>query len=75
MALCKKCGQREQHTFPNGRTVALCAVCGWNALVELVYSPEVSGLTPFAPDARACIHDWQVITTSLAVCRLCGERR
>jgi hypothetical protein len=41
MALCKKCGKREQHTFHNGRTVALCAVCGWNAIIELVDSPEV----------------------------------
>ena len=75
MALCKKCGQREQHTFPNGKTVSFCAVCALEAIQYLLDLPDVSGLTPRVPDARTCLHDWQVITTSLAVCRFCGERR
>ena len=50
MALCKKCGEREQHTFPDRRTVALCAVCGWNALIEFFESPDVGGLTQRVPD-------------------------
>jgi len=28
-----------------------------------------------AADALPCSHDWEIITSSLAVCRLCGERR
>jgi len=60
MALCKKCGQREQHTFPNGRTVALCSVCGWNTIVEFLELPDEGGLTPHAPDAAT----WQ--------CKKCG---
>lgn len=50
MALCKKCQKREQHTFPNGRTVAMCAVCGLELLYALFDEPEESGPTPVAAD-------------------------
>ena len=75
MALCKKCGEREQHTFPNGRTVALCSVCGWNALMELLESPDESGLTWRAPDVcPSCAGDKQVIGEdgTVWVCGICG---
>ena len=74
MALCKKCGQREQHTFPNGRTVALCAVCGWNAIIELLDSPEVGGLTPLALDACPyCLGKGKEPANGVLVrCRFCA---
>jgi len=37
--LCKKCGKYECYER-NGRVFALCAVCSWNALQELLDLPD-----------------------------------
>lgn len=80
MALCKKCGEREQHTFPNGRTVALCSVCGWNALVEFLESPDVGGLTPRAADVcpdcagKGIVKDGFGVLFECSRCRGSGQR-
>ena len=81
MALCKKCGEREQHTFPNGRIVSLCAVCGWNALVEFLESPDIGGLTQRAADVWDVCHECGATETidpnndGVPICVECGTRR
>mgnify|MGYP003436216506 FL=1 len=71
MALCKKCGKREQYTSPKGRTVALCSVCGWDAIMELVELPAIGGLTPRAADlATPCAHE--IVLYPTGICKECG---
>ncbi len=72
MALCKKCGKREQYTSPKGRTVALCSVCGWAAIVELVGLPEIGGLTKRAVDVCQTCQDDDFCVGDY--CPECGTR-
>jgi len=74
MALCKKCGQREQHTFPNGRTIALCAVCGWNAIVEFLESPDVGGLIQREADFADCHACGITYPNTATRCSKCGGK-
>ena len=71
MSLCKKCGKREQYTSPKGRTVALCSVCGWDAIVELVGLPELGGLTQRAVDLPMCSVCGESIVFKKGLCEEC----